>query len=286
MFLRAFLIGVSLAAAPIAPAFARQVAPAAATAGIAATHIMVPAPDGRTIDLNVWTAPDEKGVVVYSHGFNGAPAAYQRILSAWAAHGFTVIAPLHVDSLRHPQHDQYDNRQAFTTRLVDLAVARGFARQTHAGKAIVAAGHSFGSLMSIIEGGAVTAAGPLGDPEVKGVIAFSTAGDLPTLIRPTTYQGLSEPLLLVTGDQDRVQGYVTDPADHRHPYELSPAGDKTLITFTGADHELVGNADDADFALLVEATEDFLDAYGLGDAAARARLASLPAPAGVTIERR
>ncbi|WP_396593783.1 alpha/beta hydrolase family protein [Brevundimonas sp. R86498] len=258
----------------------------AAIAEIEPSHVMLPAPDGRTIDLNVWAAPKEKGIVVYSHGFNGSPAAYQRILSAWASHGFTVIAPLHVDSLRHPQHAQYDNGQAFTTRLTDLAVARGFARQTHASRPIVVAGHSFGSLMSMIAGGAVTVAGPLGDPEVKGVIAFSTAGDVPPLVQPETYQGLTGPLLLVSGDQDRVQGFVTDPSDHRHPYELSPVGDKTMITFSGADHELVANADDADFAVLIEATEAFLDAYGLGDAVAKARLTALPAPDGVTIERR
>ncbi|CAN5172282.1 alpha/beta hydrolase [soil metagenome] len=287
MSFRALVLGLSILTAPLSSACAQELATAqATTAEIAATHVMIPAPDGRTIDMSVWTAPDEKGVVVYSHGFGGSPQAYHRILSEWAQHGFTVIAPLHVDSLRHPQHADYDNRAAFSTRLMDLAVARGVARRAHAGKPIIAAGHSFGSLISMIEAGAVTIAGPLGDPEVKGVIAFSTAGDIPGLIQPTTYAAMTAPLLLVTGDQDLVQGYVSDPTDHRHPYELSPAGDKTLITFAGADHELIGKADDADFAVIVEATEDFLDAYATGDEAARARLAALPAPEGVKIERR
>jgi dienelactone hydrolase len=287
MNIRVLLAGLTLLTAAPAMAQAQTVAaPAAAAAEISAQHISLPAPDGRSIDVNVWTAPDERGVVVYSHGFNGSPNAYHRILSEWAAHGYTVMAPLHVDSLQHPEHDKYDNRQAFSTRLMDLAVVRGYARMSHPDKPMIAAGHSFGSLTSLIEGGAVTIAGPLGDPEIKGVIAFSTAGDLPNLVQPTTWAGLKGPLLLVTGDHDLVPGYVADPADHRHPYELSPAGDKTLMTFAGGDHQLVGKADDADFAVIVEATEAFLDAFALNDATAKARLAALPAPDGVTIERR
>jgi alpha-beta hydrolase superfamily lysophospholipase len=285
MIFRILFAGLSLLAASPAAAQVQPV-PTPAPAEIAVQHISLPAPDGRTITLNVWTAPDEKGVVVYSHGFNGSPSAYHRILSAWAGHGYTVMAPLHVDSLQHPEHDRYDNRQAFSTRLIDLGVTRGYARMSHPGKPIIAAGHSFGSLMSLIEGGALTIAGPLGDPAVKGVIAFSTAGDIPGVVQPTTWAGLTAPLLLVTGTEDRVPGYVTDPADHRHPYELSPAGDKTLMTFAGADHELVGKADEADFAVIVQATEDFLDAYALDDAAAKARLAALPSSGDLTVERR
>lgn len=266
-----------------APALAQTPPPAPATD--TAQHVALPAPDGRTIDLSVWTAAEERGVVVFSHGFNGAPAAYRRILSAWVAHGYTVVAPLHVDSLQHPQHDDYDGRAAFSTRIMDLAVARGFVKATHPGKPVIAAGHSFGSLMSVIEAGAVTVAGPLGDPDVRGVIAFSSAGDLPGVIMPTTYDGLNAPLLMITGDRDLVPGYVTDWRAHRSPFDRSPAGDKTLMIFEGADHQLVGRADDAAFAVIVAATEAFLDAHALGDASAEASLAALSAP-GVTIGRR
>jgi alpha-beta hydrolase superfamily lysophospholipase len=291
MNLRILIAGLSLlAAAPVAvQARTAQTqtapVPAAAAADIAATHLMVPSPDGRTIDMSVWTAPDEKGVVVFSHGWGGAPASYERVFSAWARHGFTVIAPLHLDSQQHPQHVD-DSRVAFMTRLMDVAVARGVARRTHAGKPIVAAGYSFGSLIAMIEGGAATPAGPIGDPDVKGIIAFSTPGDTPGLVRPDTYAAMTTPLLVITGDQDTVPDFVSDPADHRHPFERSPAGDKTLITYAGATHSMIHTIDEADLALLIEATENFLDAYALDDAAAKARLAALPAPDGVTIERR
>jgi alpha-beta hydrolase superfamily lysophospholipase len=285
MLIRALAAGLFLSVAPMGHALA-QTAPTATAPTFEASHVMVPAPDGRTIDMSVWTAADERGVIVFSSGFNSTPAAYRRILSEWVAHGYSVVAPLHVDSLQHPRHADYDNRQAFATRIMDVAVARGLVRATHPGKPIIAAGHSFGSLISTIEGGAVTAAGPHGDPEIKGVIALSSAGVLPGLITPTTYEGLTKPLLAITGDLDVVPGYATDWRDHRVPFDTSPAGDKTLMIFEGGDHSLIGNADAADFALIVAATEDFLDAYALDDAAAKARLAILPAPEGVAIERR
>ena len=287
MNLRILFAGLALlSVAPVAvQAHVLQTTPAAAPAAIAPTHLMVPSPDGRTIDISVWTAPQERGVVVFSHGWGGAPASYGRVFSAWAAHGFTVIAPLHLDSQSHPQHTD-DSRMAFMTRVMDVAVARDLSRKDHAGKPMIAAGYSFGSLIAMIEGGAVTVMGPIGDPDVKGIIAFSTPGDTPGLVQPNTYAALTGPLMVITGDKDVVPDFVADPADHRHPFELSPPGDKILITFAGADHTMIRTIDEADLALLVEATEDFLDAFATGDAAAKARLAALPAPDGVTIERR
>lgn len=277
-------LALSLAFIPLAPALAQT--PAAVALAAPESQVELVAPDGRKIDVTVWPAADERGVVVFSHGFNGSPAAYPRILSTWAAAGFTVVAPLHVDSLRHPDHANYDNQAAFSTRIVDLAMVRGFVRAAHSGKPIVAAGHSFGSLMSLIEAGAVTAAGPLGDPDVKAVIAFSSAGDLPGLITAETYAALDTPTLMITGDEDLVEGYVTDWHAHRSPFDRSPAGDKMLLVIAGGDHSLVRNADADDFDLIVSVTTDWLKAYGLDDAAALARLAALTAPEGVTVERR
>lgn len=241
---------------------------------------------GRTISVATWPAETERGVVVFSHGFNGSPAAYDRILSAWAAHGFTVVAPLHVDSRQHPDHASYDPQGAFVTRIEDLALVRGFVKATHPGTPIVVAGHSFGSLMSMIEAGAVTVAGPQGDPDVRGVIAFSSPGSIPGVVRADTYAGLSAPLLMITGDADVVPGWVADPAAHRAPFDESPGGARTLITFAGGAHDLVARAGEADFALIAEATIAFLEAHALNDAAARSRLDALASGEGVTVEHR
>ncbi|WP_295207549.1 alpha/beta hydrolase [uncultured Brevundimonas sp.] len=283
--IRAFSLGLILLSTPAASAIAQPVSSAVEAAEITPVQIRVPAPDGRAIPISIWTAPAERGVVVFSHGYNGSPTAYARILSAWAAHGFTVIAPLHVDSLRHPEHEKYDNRAAFSTRLIDLGVARGIAAHAHSDKPLIVAGHSFGSLMSVIEGGAVTAAGPAGDPAVKGVIAFSSAGSIPGLVTSDSYRTLDRPLLVITGDQDLVPGFVSDWRDHRAPFDNSPAGDKTLMIFAGADHQLPGTAQGEQFDQIIRATEDFLDAYALNDADARSRLQAFAAD-GVSVERR
>ncbi|MBN9464376.1 alpha/beta hydrolase [Brevundimonas sp.] len=279
----AALTGLFFLIAPVAPTAALEAA-SVAQAAIAPTRLSIPAPDGRAVLLDVWTAPDERGVVVFSHGFGGAPEAYGRLLTAWARQGFTVIAPLHVDSQKHPNRDA-TGQVAFLTRLEDLGVARAEAARTHPGKPLIVAGHSFGSLMSLIEGGAVTIAGPMGDPAVKGVIAFSSAGNIPNVVTPETYSTLAGPLLVITGDRDLVPGFADDWRDHRIPFDASPAGDKTLLIFAGADHQLPGTADGARFDEIVQATEDFLDAYALNDAAARARLQAFAAD-GVTVERR
>lgn len=285
MLIRAALASLALLAAPIAPAFAQQASGVEATRPeVQPTLQTLSTPEGRAISLSIWTAPDERGVVVFSHGFGGAPNAYARLLSEWAAHGFTVIAPLHVDSQQHP--DRSANGQvALTTRLEDLAVARTAAERDHIGKPLVVAGHSFGSLMSLIAGGATTILGPQGDPAVKGVIALSSPGPIPVVVTPETYRTLTTPLLMITGDQDLVPGYADDWRDHRLPFDTAAAGDKTLIVVAGGGHQLPATAEGEQFDLLVRATEDFLDAYALGDAEAKARLETLTAP-GVTIEHR
>lgn len=277
----------AFALAPAGASLARpQAAPAPAAAASEPVRIELSAPDGRTIDVSVWEAADERAVVVFSHGYNGSPAAYRRILAEWVDAGFTVVAPLHVDSLRHPRHAEFDGPAAFTTRIVDLAVVRGFVRAAHAGKPMVAAGHSFGSLMSMISGGAVTVAGPQGDPAVKAVVALSSAGDLQGVVLPDSYAGLTVPTLMITGDEDLVPRYVTDWRAHRSGFDRSPAGDKMLLVFEGGDHSLIRNADEADFDLIARMSVAFIQAHALGDPEARRTLETLTAPDGVTIERR
>ena len=283
MIVRAALASLALLSAPVTPALAFSPSGAEAAA-VASTRQTLTTPDGRVVSLSTWTAPDERGVVVFSHGFGGAPEAYQRLLSAWAAHGFTVIAPLHVDSQQHP--DRSANGQvALTTRLEDLALTRAVAEREHRGKPLVVAGHSFGSLMSLIAGGATTILGPQGDPAVKGVIALSSPGPIPVVVTPETYRTLTAPLLVVTGDQDIVPGYADDWRDHRLPFDTAPEGDKTLIVIAGGGHQTPATAEGEQFDLLVRATEDFLDAYALGDAEAKGRLDALSAP-GVSVEHR
>lgn len=283
----ALVLALSLGLAPAVPAFAQQApAPVTSTAATAATHVELSAPDGRTIDVSVWQAENEQAVIVFGHGWGNFPASYSRIIDYWVAHGFTVVAPMHTDSMRHPRNAEANPQSIFITRIADLVVVRGYVKATHPGKPMIAAGHSFGSLNALMEAGAVTVAGPLGDPDVKVVVALSSPGLIPQVVTPTTFASVTTPVLMVTGDADLVRGFVTDPRDHRAAFDTSPAGDKMLMTFAGGDHSLIGNADAADFELIAATTTDFMRAHALGDAAAQARLNALTAPEGVTIERR
>lgn len=283
----ALVLVLSLGLAPVAPAFARQAsAPVSSAAATAATHVELSAPDGRTIDVSVWQAENEQAVIVFGHGWGGAPAAYHRIIEYWVAHGFTVVAPLHTDSARHPRNAGATPQTIFMTRIVDLAVVRGYVKAGHPGKPLIAAGHSFGSLNALMEAGALTMAGPQADPDIKVVVALSSPGLIPQVVTPSTFAGVTTPVLMITGDNDLVRGFVTDPRDHRAPFDTSPAGDKMLVTFAGGDHSLIANADAADMDLIARTTTDFIRAHALGDAAAGARLDALTAPEGVTIERR
>lgn len=280
----AFVLALSLGSVAALPALAQSAAPASAAS--AATHVSLSAPDGRAIDVSVWQAENEQAVILFGHGWGSDPARYHRIIDYWVARGFTVIAPLHTDSMLHPDRASATPQTIFMTRLVDLAVVRGYVKAGHPGKPLIAAGHSFGSLNALMEAGALTVAGPQSDPDVKVVVALSSPGLIPNIVTPSTYATVTTPVLMVTGDADLVQGFVTEPRDHRAPFDNSPAGDKMLVTFAGGDHSLIGNADAADFDLIAATTTDFMRAHALGDAAARARLDALTAPEGVTIERR
>ncbi|WP_051651359.1 alpha/beta hydrolase family protein [Brevundimonas bacteroides] len=281
------LFAASLALASAVPVAAQDTATLTAPAPSAVLgDLTLRAPDGRDIPVFVFPAAEERAVVVFSHGLGGDPRAYREIIGRWAQAGFTVVAPLHVDSQRHPGGGRAGGAVAFMTRIADLAVVRDHVRAEHAGKPMAAAGHSFGSLLSLMAGGAVTAVGPQSDPDVRVVVALSSPGAIQGLVQPETYGGLTVPMLMVTGDADVVETYAPDWRDHRIPFDTAPPGDRMLVIFEGGGHGLVVEGTQAQRAFLAEVSLDFLRAHTLGDTTAQARLAALPAPAGVQIERR
>lgn len=267
-----------------AGAVVAQSEPALAVAPVG--DLTLAGPDGRAIPVFVWPAAEERAVIVFSHGLGGAPAAYDELLTRWSEAGFTVIAPMHLDSRRHPEGRNVGGGRAFLARIGELAVTRAMVKATHPGKPLIVAGHSFGSLMALIQAGAISAVGPMGDPDVKAVVAISSAGDVPGLVTPDTWAGVAAPLLMVTGDADTVPGFVTDWTGHRSPFDRSPPGDRLLVIFDGGDHNLVSEGSDDNRALLSTLSLDFMRVYGLEDAAAAERLRTVTPPAGVRIERR
>ncbi len=217
-----------------------------------------------------------RGVALFSTGHGSWPAKYNRLSAILAMQGFVVLAPLHVDSIKHPDCASFSREASFPERLADLNAAAAYAAAKYPKLPLVAAGHSFGTLSTMCLGGALGNIGPFRNEAVEAVLGFSTPGKIPGLIQPQAYMGLAVPAMLVTGSADMVPGLVANPADHLFPIETAPAGDKFGLVLDGAGHELAGGAEPA-FERALPPVRLFLDGYGRGDARARAALAAYKA---------
>lgn len=229
----------------------------------------------RPVEVSVWESANPRGIVLFGHGFNSNPSRYDALLTGWAEAGYQVYAPLAVDSLQHPDNAAYNPQTATQARIETLQMMRGFIAQAHPDTPVILAGHSFGSLMSLLGGGASFVAGTLDGPPVAGVLAFSSAGALPQLLGADPYASLDVPMLMITGTQDLVPQFVPDWRAHRLPFDTSPAGDKYLAIVEDGDHSIVRMANPRDAATLPLLSRLFLDAYAGGDESARAVLSTL-----------
>jgi hypothetical protein len=268
-------MGLGLGAALAGPALAEP------------TQVVTLKSGDRDVEVSIWRPAKTEGVIVFSHGAGSWPARYGPLFQAWNAAGFLVVAPTHVDSMRHPKHADYDLKAAFPLRLADLAAATAWSEAAAPGVPRASAGHSYGSLMSMMRGGALEQMIPARDPGTKAVLCFSSPGVLPGLMGPTAFSTLTTPLLIVTGDKDLVPGFVTDWHDHLRGFETSPAGDKHAWIGAGVDHTFDGAIGDlgkdpvqiAAFAKARATSIAFLRATVLGDAKARAVLDATPSDA-------
>lgn len=275
-----------LAAALLVPSCATTRAIPSPAAMPAMQSIGVAATGGRRLTLNIWRAARPRGVILFGHGMGGEAGAYRGLIGRWVAHGYSVVAPLSVDSRGHPDRAKFDLPGGFAARVEDLAIARGFLARAFPGQRVALAGHSYGSLFALIGAGASTPAGSQKGPPVAAVLAFSSPGAIPQIVSSATYRTLSAPLLMVTGDQDIVPGFIPDPAAHRLPYDTAPAGDKLLVTVRGGGHDLALTGDPATAAALGEISLAFLDTHLAGDRGARRRLGRIATTPLFTLERR
>jgi len=250
---------------PIAVAVAGMLACATPCAAKPTAEVSLQVTSQRSTRMETWVPDKVRGVVLFSTGHGSWPEKYDAIASAWKAAGFAVVAPVHVDSLHHPDRDTFTREASFGERIADMKAASAYAARTWPGKPVVAAGHSFGTLTALCLGGGLANLGNFRDPTVKAVLGFSSPGRIPGLIGPDAYAGDTLPIMIVTGDQDTVPGLVTDWHDHLLPIQTSPAGNKLGVTYSGAAHELVGHPDNANYASVVSVSIDFLKAYGLDD---------------------
>lgn len=264
---RAFLAG--LTAATVAP-------------GLAFAQALSIKVGDRDVDLVVVRPAAAKGVILFSHAAGAAPQAYAALFDLWSKAGFMVVAPLHVDSLKHPRVADYTLQTAFPVRIADLAAAGGLIANIAPGLPVAAAGHSYGSLGALIRAGALESMIHGRDPSTKTVLTFSSPGVIPGLIGPDAYAGVTVPTLMITGDLDVVPGFIPDAKAHLVPFETSPRGEKYAWIGKGVDHffgnAIIGAGKDpgqtAAFDQAAALSVVFLRATLLGDASAKTALAA------------
>lgn len=264
----------------------RPSAAVAVPAAPASETVSVPADATRLVDLLILRPAVVRGVALFGHGQGGQASNYPRLTRALTDAGWLVIAPLHVDSQAHPRRAQFDQPTGFAARVADVAAAAKMAETLAPGKPLVAVGHSYGSLLAAMQGGALSSRIPARNARVRAVLAFSTPGRIPGLITPQSFATLAVPTMVVTGDADTVPGFIPDWKQHLAMFDESPAGDKYALVLKGGGHMLAIDGAGPDRDRAMAASLDFLAAYGLRDPAAKARLTALRTTTRTDVRRR
>lgn len=231
---------------------------------------------GRVVDLQIKVSAPATGsnlpVILLSHGhgpsnFVSSLNGYGPLANFWAAHGFVVIQPTHLDSkmlgLReadNPEAPLYWRSRAEDMRCIldrldhiEAAVPGLGGRIDRSRIAVV--GHSLGGhTVGMLCGQVVTdpvdgKEASLADPRIKAGVLMAAPGkgeDLAAfaaehypVLRTTSFANMTTPALIVVGENDWNPRF-SDRKDWRtDAYFLSP-GPKCLLTMLGAEHGLGG----------------------------------------------
>ena len=255
---------------------------------------------GRPVDLQVRVSAPATGtglpVILFSHGHGGSNNVsslngYAPIASLWAAAGFAVIQPTHLDSrtLSRQLADTpgapffWRSRAEDMSRILDrldeieTTVPQLAGRIDH--RKIAVAGHSLGGhTASLLLGARI--AGPdtgeeanLTEPRIKAGVLLAApgrggailngwmAGQVP-FFNTTDFSTMTTPALVVAGDKDDSRHFTdVGPDWHADPYRLAPAP-KTLLTLFGAEH-LLGGISGYDAAETTDESPERVAALGL-----------------------
>ncbi|GAA4562571.1 hypothetical protein GCM10023176_04410 [Micromonospora coerulea] len=258
---------------------------------------------GRSVPLQVKvTAPidgDKLPIIVFSHGNAWSMDGYEPLAERWAAAGFVVVQPTHLDSRRNRiGFDDPRFASIWRVRIADLhaildhlgdifdQVSGLPARADH--NRIAIAGHSWGAQTTgaLLGARVLDAAGTPGEnfshPAVKAgaLIAATGTGDSLTpfavehlpFMRPG-YSTMTIPALVVAGGKDQSAMSTRGPDWFTDAYHLSPAP-KRLLSIADGEHTLGGIAgeavkettdeDPARVALVADAVSAYLlDVLGL-----------------------
>ncbi|WP_037935643.1 chlorophyllase/cutinase-like alpha/beta fold protein, partial [Streptomyces sp. SPB78] len=156
----------------------------------------LPAP-GRGTALRLRVSAPATGerlpVVLFAHGFGSSLEGYGPLADHWAARGFVVVQPTHLDARtlglaaddprgpRFWRHRVEDMRRVLDHLGEVVAAVPGLAGRVDTGR-VAAAGHSFGGrtagvlLGLLVTDPEIGAARDLSDPRVSAGVLLATAG--------------------------------------------------------------------------------------------------------------
>jgi predicted dienelactone hydrolase len=242
---------------------------AGVTPVVSVSPVLLPAPD-RGEDLRVRVSAPVTGhglpVIVFSHGFGWSLDGYAPLVDFWAARGFAVVRPTHLDSRTlnvTPDDPRYPEIWRFRVAdlrrvldhldLVESAVP-GLRGRLDPDR-IAVAGHSGGGqTASMLLGARVLDADgkpgeDMSDPRVKAGVLLATPGAGGSDLSPfaaehfpfmsPSFTQMTTPTLVIAGDKDQSALTTRGPDWFTDPYHLSPAP-KSLLTLFDAEHSLGG----------------------------------------------
>ncbi len=227
---------------------------------------------GRGADLQVRVSAPVEGdalpVLIFSHGNGQSLYGYGPLVNHWAAHGFVVIQPTHLDSRmiglakddprrpqlwRHREDDLLNILNSLDHIEGVVPVIKGRLDRSR----IAVAGHSWGAQTASLLLGA-THPDPddglvvqIKDDRIKAGVLLTVPGTGGDNLSPFAAQNfpfmhpdfsaMTTPALVVAGDNDHGAMTVRGPEWWREAYDLAP-GDKALLTLFGGEHSLGGVA--------------------------------------------
>ncbi len=249
------------------------------------------------------TAPEHRSdlpVIVFSHGNAWSMDGYEPLVDRWAAAGFVVVQPTHLDSRRNAiDFDDPRFQTIWKLRIDDLnavldnldfvvgeAALSGRVDTSRVGLV----GHSWGAqtVGTLLGARVLDAVGNPGEDfsreGIKAAVMIAATGTGDSLVpfaekylsfMKPDYSTMTAPALIIAGDKDQSKMSTRGPDWFRDAYELSPAP-KTLMVIPDGEHtlggiagEAVSETTDTDLErvnLVADAVQAYLrDALDLGD---------------------